>query len=40
MAIDVSTPVYEGPFDRLLQLILQEKVDIYEVDLAVIGSGQ
>jgi segregation and condensation protein A len=36
MAIDVSTPVYEGPFDLLLQLILQEKVDIYEVDLAVI----
>jgi segregation and condensation protein A len=36
MAIDVSTPVYEGPFDLLLQLILQEKVDIYEIDLAVI----
>jgi segregation and condensation protein A len=36
MAIDVSTPVYEGPFDLLLQLILQEKVDIYEVDLALI----
>src|SRR5262245_56909486 len=36
MAIDVSTPVYEGPFDLLLQLILQEKVDIYEVNLAVI----
>jgi len=36
MAIDVSTPVYEGPFDLLLQLILQEKVDIYEVDLAII----
>src|SRR5690349_13213374 len=36
MAIDVSTPVYEGPFDLLLQLILQEKVDIYEVDLSVI----
>jgi segregation and condensation protein A len=36
MAIEVSTPVYEGPFDLLLQLILQEKVDIYEVDLAVI----
>ena len=36
MTIDVSTPVYEGPFDLLLQLILQEKVDIYEVDLAVI----
>jgi segregation and condensation protein A len=36
MAIDVSTPVYEGPFDLLLQLILQEKVDLYEIDLALI----
>jgi segregation and condensation protein A len=36
MAIEVSTPVYEGPFDLLLQLILQERVDIYEVDLSVI----
>jgi segregation and condensation protein A len=36
MTIAVSTPVYEGPFDLLLQLILQEKVDIYEVDLASI----
>ena len=25
----VSTPVYEGPFDMLLQLILREQVDIY-----------
>ncbi len=36
MTIDVSTPVYEGPFDLLLQLILQEKVDIYEVSLATV----
>jgi segregation and condensation protein A len=36
MAIDVSTPVYEGPFDLLLQLILQEKVDIYEVNLSAV----
>jgi len=36
MSIDVSTPVYEGPFDLLLQLIQQEKVDIYEVNLAVV----
>jgi segregation and condensation protein A len=36
MAIDVSTPVYEGPFDLLLQLILKEQVDLYEVDLAKI----
>jgi len=34
MAIDVSTPVFEGPFDLLLHLILSEQVDIYEVDLA------
>lgn len=34
MAIDVSTPVYEGPFDLLLQLILKEQVDLYEIDLA------
>jgi segregation and condensation protein A len=36
MAVDVSTPVYEGPFDLLLQLILREQVDIYEVNLATI----
>lgn len=36
MAVDVTTPVYEGPFDLLLQLILKEEVDIYEVDLAAI----
>jgi segregation and condensation protein A len=34
MSIDVSTPVYEGPFDLLLQLILKEQVDIYQVDLS------
>ena len=34
MAIDVSTPVYDGPFDLLLQLILKEQVDLYEVNLA------
>ncbi|WP_040492975.1 segregation and condensation protein A [Ilumatobacter nonamiensis] len=32
--IDVATPVYEGPFDLLLQLILKEQVDIYEVNLS------
>ncbi|HYN34498.1 MAG TPA: ScpA family protein [Ilumatobacteraceae bacterium] len=41
MALDasthvVSTPVYEGPFDMLLQLILREQVDIYEVNLSSI----
>ena len=39
MALDahgpvVSTPVYEGPFDMLLQLILHEQVDIYDVNLS------
>src|SRR5688500_3513348 len=34
MAVDVATPVYEGPFDLLLQLILAEEVDLYEVNLA------
>lgn len=36
MAVDVSTPVYEGPFDLLLHLILREQVDIYEISLSVI----
>jgi segregation and condensation protein A len=36
MAVDVSTPVYEGPFDLLLHLILKEQVDIYEVSLSTI----
>jgi segregation and condensation protein A len=34
MAIDVHTPIYDGPFDLLLQLILKEQVDLYEIDLA------
>ena len=34
--VDVATPVYEGPFDLLLQLILKEQVDIYEVNLSLI----
>jgi segregation and condensation protein A len=36
MSIDVSTPVYEGPFDLLLQLILREQVDLYQVSLSAI----
>jgi segregation and condensation protein A len=36
MAYDVSTPVFEGPFDLLLHLILKEEVDLWEVDLAAI----
>ena len=27
----VSTPVFEGPFDVLLQLVSDHKVDIYEI---------
>jgi segregation and condensation protein A len=34
VSIDVETPVYTGPFDLLLQLILSEEVDIHEVHLA------
>lgn len=33
MAYDVRTPVFEGPFDLLLHLILREEVDLYEVSL-------
>jgi segregation and condensation protein A len=36
MSVSVATPVFEGPFDLLLHLILKEQVDIYEVNLAVI----
>ena len=36
MPIDVATPVYEGPFDLLLHLILREEVDIHEVSLSTI----
>ena len=34
MAFAVETPVFEGPFDLLLHLILKEEVDIYEVSLS------
>ena len=34
MSVDVTTEVYTGPFDLLLQLILSEEVDIYEIHLA------
>ena len=36
MPYEVSTPVFEGPFDLLLHLILQEKVDLYEISLGTI----
>jgi segregation and condensation protein A len=34
MSFAVQTPVYEGPLDLLLHLILREQVDLYEVSLA------
>ena len=34
MAYEVSTPVYQGPFDLLLHLILKEEVELWEVSLA------
>ncbi len=34
MAYAVRTPVYEGPFDLLLHLILKEEVELWEVSLA------
>jgi segregation and condensation protein A len=33
---EVQTPVFEGPFDLLLHLILREQVDLYELRLSVI----
>jgi segregation and condensation protein A len=36
MAYEVQTPVFEGPFDLLLHLILREQVDLYEVKLTSI----
>src|SRR3954469_21612179 len=34
MSVEVSTPVFEGPFDLLLHLIMREQVDLYQVSLA------
>lgn len=36
MGYEVSTPVFEGPFDLLLHLILRDQVDIYEISLMTI----
>ena len=36
MAYEVSTAVYEGPFDLLLHLILREQVELYDVSLSAI----
>jgi segregation and condensation protein A len=36
MTYAVNTPVFDGPFDLLLHLILKEEVDIHEVSLTTI----
>src|SRR5947209_7547472 len=36
MPYEVQTPVFEGPFDLLLHLIMREQVDVYEVPLITI----
>ncbi|HET9731859.1 MAG TPA: ScpA family protein [Acidimicrobiales bacterium] len=39
MAYEVTTEVFEGPFDVLLRLITAEQVDLYEVSIARIVDG-
>lgn len=34
MSYEVRTPVYEGPFDLLLHLIVRDQVDLYQVSLS------
>ncbi len=36
MSYAVRTPVFEGPFDLLLHLILKQEVELWEVSLAEI----
>ncbi|MDQ3385405.1 MAG: segregation/condensation protein A [Actinomycetota bacterium] len=36
MPYEVRTPVFEGPFDLFLHLIMREQVDLYEVSLSTI----
>jgi segregation and condensation protein A len=36
MSYAVQTPVFAGPFDLLLHLILREQVDLYEISLSAI----
>ena len=36
MPYEVHTPVFDGPFDLLLHLILREQVDLYEIALSEI----
>ncbi len=39
LAYKIELEVYEGPFDLLLELILKQEVDIYEVPIAAITDG-
>src|SRR5919202_2836619 len=34
MSYEVRTPVFEGPFDLLLHLIVRDQVDLYQVSLS------
>lgn len=36
MPYEVQTPVFEGPFDLLLHLIMREQVELYDVSLSTI----
>ena len=36
MSYSVQTPVFEGPFDLLLHLILRDQVELYEINLSQI----
>ena len=36
MSYEVQTPVFEGPFDLLLHLILKQEVDLWEISLSSI----
>ena len=36
MSYAVRTPVFEGPFDLLLHLILKQEVELWEVSLSEI----
>ncbi len=36
MGYEVQTPVFEGPFDLLLHLILKQEVDLWDVNLSII----
>lgn len=38
-AINIKIPLFEGPFDLLLHLIRENKIDIYDIPIAVI-TGQ